>query len=269
MRCRYCGKELALLKRLTGGGGFCSEAHKQSYQDEYNQLGLSRLLQAHKKGGETESSGKNTAPPVATEEPAAKEPVAKEPLQKERPTNTIVTGSASLRISSLEASIAEDSVTRDTAAEAPAKPPAEPAAEPLEIASFLRDSPAVSALPETPHLEPWLEFSSGPAVADWQFQDEVPTLSTATPVSLALGPNVTLPEHSVVSANLTPREFENGHGRPSPPWQVTVTHQLPSAGPVSIEVNASAVDFAADRSIAGELGFQTAVLVEDSQLLEL
>jgi hypothetical protein len=46
MRCRHCGKELALLKRLRGGGEFCSEAHRQSFQDEYNQLALSRLMQA-------------------------------------------------------------------------------------------------------------------------------------------------------------------------------------------------------------------------------
>src|SRR5579862_8636199 len=46
MRCLYCDKELALLKRLRGGGEFCSDAHRQSYQDEYNQLALNRLLQA-------------------------------------------------------------------------------------------------------------------------------------------------------------------------------------------------------------------------------
>src|SRR5438270_12343048 len=46
MRCLYCGKELALLKRWTGGGEFCSDAHRQQYQEEYNQLALNRLLQA-------------------------------------------------------------------------------------------------------------------------------------------------------------------------------------------------------------------------------
>lgn len=46
MRCLYCGKELALLKRLTGGAEFCSDAHRKSYQSEYNDLALSRLLQA-------------------------------------------------------------------------------------------------------------------------------------------------------------------------------------------------------------------------------
>jgi hypothetical protein len=77
MRCRYCGKELALLKRLTGGGGFCSEAHKQSYQDEYNQLALSRLLQAQRKD-KTESAGKAPEGTVAVEEPAAQERVLEE-----------------------------------------------------------------------------------------------------------------------------------------------------------------------------------------------
>ncbi len=46
MRCLYCGKELALFKRLRGGE-FCSDAHRQSYQEEYTQLALNRLLQAN------------------------------------------------------------------------------------------------------------------------------------------------------------------------------------------------------------------------------
>ena len=35
MRCLFCGKELALLKRWTGGGEFCSDAHRQRYQEEF------------------------------------------------------------------------------------------------------------------------------------------------------------------------------------------------------------------------------------------
>jgi hypothetical protein len=46
MRCLYCGNELALFKKLTGGSEFCSEAHRQKYQEEYNKLALSRLLQS-------------------------------------------------------------------------------------------------------------------------------------------------------------------------------------------------------------------------------
>src|SRR5690242_2990177 len=48
MQCLYCGKELALFKRLTGSE-FCSDAHKRSYQEEYNRLAVSRLLQAQPK----------------------------------------------------------------------------------------------------------------------------------------------------------------------------------------------------------------------------
>ena len=46
MRCLYCGKQLALLRRLTGGGEFCSDAHKSSYHEEYNRLALTRLIAA-------------------------------------------------------------------------------------------------------------------------------------------------------------------------------------------------------------------------------
>jgi hypothetical protein len=276
MRCRYCGKELALFKRLTGGGGFCSEAHKQSYQDEYNQLALSRLLQAQKKG-QTESSPKKSGPRVAVEEPAVEEPVAEEPVLEGPASNAPVMESAPLEIISLETSVAEDAVTRDArirygeqSRKAPAEIPVEPDAEPLEIANFLSDNPAMAALPdETPHLEPWQEFSSGPAVADWQFENGAPTLSTAAPVALDLQFNASPTEHPVAPANLTPQEFANGHGQPTPPWKVTTPNRLPSAGPVSIEVAASAIDFTEDRGMAGGVDFKTAVLVEGSQLLDL
>ena len=46
MRCLYCGKQLALFKKLTGGGEFCSDAHKQKYHEEYNRLALNRLMEA-------------------------------------------------------------------------------------------------------------------------------------------------------------------------------------------------------------------------------
>ncbi len=65
MRCLYCGKELALLKRLTKGGEFCSDAHKHSYQEEYNRLGLSRLLQARSRADESKVAQKPPAGPAA------------------------------------------------------------------------------------------------------------------------------------------------------------------------------------------------------------
>jgi hypothetical protein len=57
MRCLYCGKELALFKKLTGGGEFCTEEHRQRYHDEYNRLALSRLLQAPVADAERSESG--------------------------------------------------------------------------------------------------------------------------------------------------------------------------------------------------------------------
>src|SRR5580704_15505778 len=67
MRCLYCGKQLALLKRLTGGGDFCSDAHKHSYQEEYNRLALSRLLQAQSKPGEVKFSANRGPSPTPAE----------------------------------------------------------------------------------------------------------------------------------------------------------------------------------------------------------
>jgi hypothetical protein len=61
MRCLYCGRQLALFRKLTGGGDFCSDAHRQSYQDEYNRLALSRLLQTQTPGEEAPAG--NLPPP--------------------------------------------------------------------------------------------------------------------------------------------------------------------------------------------------------------
>jgi len=45
MHCLYCDRPLALLKRLTGDGEFCSKEHRKIYQREHNQLALERLLE--------------------------------------------------------------------------------------------------------------------------------------------------------------------------------------------------------------------------------
>jgi hypothetical protein len=98
MRCLYCGKELALLKRLTGNGEFCSDQHKQSYHDEYNRLALSRLLQAQTKTeeGRAKSSGKGNAGPAETASPSNKRergPAMPVPVaQKMEPVATVVAG---------------------------------------------------------------------------------------------------------------------------------------------------------------------------------
>ncbi len=263
MRCRYCGKELALLKRLTGGGEFCSDSHKQSYQDEYNRLALGRLLQAQKIS-QAESTGKKPLPTPAARV-AVEEPATEQARPQEHAKNGSASESLPLEISSLEGSVAEQPA-------APQAPP-ETEAEPLELADFLVEVPVTAVLgEEAPYLETWLEFTSGPAVADYQFQNESATLLPLPTelLSLDLQPNAApAAEQSAASANLTPHEFSNGLSQPTLPGRVSASHHFPAPGPIFIEVPVSVIEFAADQSIAGELDFETFVVVEDSRLLEL
>src|ERR1700724_3792292 len=73
MRCLYCGKHLPLFRKLTGGGEFCSDTHRETYHDEYNRLAVSRLLQAQARPDEAKLAAQAAAvaAPVAveTEEP--------------------------------------------------------------------------------------------------------------------------------------------------------------------------------------------------------
>lgn len=69
MRCLYCGKHLALFRKLTGGGEFCSDAHRDKYQEEYNRLAVSRLLQAQTRPDEVKKPSKRkseSTPAAAT-----------------------------------------------------------------------------------------------------------------------------------------------------------------------------------------------------------
>src|SRR5579863_4838648 len=164
MRCLYCGKELALLKRLTGGGEFCSDAHKQSYQEEYNRLALSRLLQAQKKGQQASS------PPAQNAEPQSQAAVAVEEPAPE-PTTEETALEADVGPLMEEASGAEVQSPSEVVAETEVHISEEP--EPLETAGFLLESPVLVALEEeTPYQEPWLELAVGPAMSEWQLQNE-------------------------------------------------------------------------------------------------
>src|SRR5260370_29627483 len=69
MHCLYCDRPLALLKRLTGDGEFCSKEHRKIYQKEHNQLALARLLESQPK-----PKGKQRLEPAESSQPAA--PVA-------------------------------------------------------------------------------------------------------------------------------------------------------------------------------------------------
>ena len=165
MRCLYCGKELALLKRLRGGGDFCSDAHKHSYQEEYNRLALSRLLQAQKKGQQANNPPAPNAAPPPNAVVALQEPVREEP---EHPGD----GPEVNARSRSHARVAIGAVNGEEPASEAVESPVSAEPEPLETAGFLWESPALAALPEeTPFAEPWLELSAGPAMSDLPLQN--------------------------------------------------------------------------------------------------
>jgi hypothetical protein len=82
MRCLRCGKDLPLLKRLSGGE-FCSDAHRREYHQEYSELALSRLLQALPQNPPPGEALPGLTPPVQTIDPlpiTAPEKIAPEKL---------------------------------------------------------------------------------------------------------------------------------------------------------------------------------------------
>jgi len=66
MHCLYCDRPLALLKRLTGDGEFCSKEHRKIYQQEHNQLALERLLETQ---------------PASNKKPTARKPRNDTPIE--------------------------------------------------------------------------------------------------------------------------------------------------------------------------------------------
>jgi hypothetical protein len=287
MRCLYCGKELALLKRLTGGGDFCSDAHKQSYQEEYNRLALSRLLQAQKKGQDPPKPPAQNAPPPPTVTVALEEP-APELVHEEAPrrTDAVPVMEVTLDEDQAEAvseasanAVAEEESSTEEAVEEAALVSEEP--EPLEMAGFLLENPSVSAVPEetpyleTPYVESWLELSSGPAMSEWQLQNgAVFTLSSADLLALDLHPNPSGIQERAFPADLAPQSFVGVP--PDPPVsavakakQTAATNRWPTGGAIALDVAPSFTDPVADQTFVQPVGFETTVLLDDSELLEL
>jgi hypothetical protein len=95
MRCLYCGKQLALFRKLTGGGEFCSDSHKHAYHEEYNKLALSRLMEAQTRqedrGARTADAGTNAqvgATPPELAEPKARGGYLKQSVNPRSPGET-------------------------------------------------------------------------------------------------------------------------------------------------------------------------------------
>ncbi len=220
MRCLYCGKELALLKRLTGGGDFCSDAHKQSYQEEYNRLALSRLLQAQKKGQQTNSPAQSAPPADASI--AVEEPVEDEAAIRAESSPVLEVAVEEASVSEVSEAVMDSSAVDESTAEAETSPEdslsAEP--EPSQAAGFLLESPAIAAVTteDSPYLEPWLELSPGPAMSEWQLQNGSFSLSSADLVAVDLRPTPSsIPDHAS-AIDLTTQAFAGAPPNPSLSW---------------------------------------------------
>jgi hypothetical protein len=252
MRCLYCGKELALLKRLRGGGDFCSDTHKHSYQEEYNRLALGRLLQAQKKGQQV-----NNSPAPNAEPPPQAVLALQEPVREELPaTVTAVNGGA--------------------AASKAVEPPVRAEPEPLETAGFLWERPALAAWPAgTLFAEPWLELAAGPAMTDLPVQNGAAFLfSPADLLALDLRPKASSLEDRAFSADLTVQAFTGAQPNHFPLAVATnpknaKKNRMPWSAAIGMDIAPRQVESDPDRSLAQPVAFDSTAVLEGSRLLEL
>jgi hypothetical protein len=161
MRCLYCGKELALLKRWTGSGEFCSDAHRQRYQEEYNQLALNRLLQA-------KPSGESKPPATDGKTPEARTPGDAKPEGDLRPAEP---KRAEEALRATPAPVRQPPVHREPAATQPAIRAPAPSREP--------ERPLGTHAPVKP--EP--EIVAPAALAEFLVELPVPVMAKVMPMS--------------------------------------------------------------------------------------
>ena len=261
MRCLYCGKELALLKRLTKGGEFCSDAHKHSYQEEYNRLGLSRLLQARSRADESKGVQKPEATPIA--------PVA----LAERSVEEIAVEEVAVKV--------EEVAVKQAAAPPPIAPAviaAPPEPPPPAMAGFVMETLSVSAPPEpAPYLEPWISGdapTSPPPAPAWRLEGpsiEYPffTLPSAGLVPLEIQPGVCESDYALMDTSVAPRESASPRVQLSMPLTVTSSHEFPRGGSVAIEILPRPSESSCYASLNGAVDFSYPVGMHVFDLLDL
>jgi hypothetical protein len=198
MQCLFCGKELALLKRLRGGGEFCSEAHRKEYQEQYEQLALARLLQA-------KPSGEPAAPLIP--EPALEKAVEQAPIPAQPQQRQIHARTPVAMIESAEASH-----------------PAEEGS-PAPLAGFVRDLlvPAITEFQQESTLEMHtVTAPSLPGAAASAASGDTGSLPSAPRVDF--GPSLqALDHHTRNERGMELREFAG----PTPLMEI---HLRPAAG---------------------------------------
>ncbi len=207
MRCLYCGKELALLKRWTGGGEFCSDAHRQQYQEEYNKLALNRLLQAQPSGEQKPEKTPEKIPEKAKE---SKPKASPEPRALPEPAIAPVVAPA----------VAE---VREPKPQPKLQPKPEPVMEPVRAVA-----------PEPVHqvvaVEPEPEPEEEEAPLEWGFFVELPAPVTAETRAMASG------EYDFVRTFQPALPSGNGHV-----WGL----ELAEAGQVVLEPSSRILDHVA------------------------
>jgi len=275
MRCLYCGKELALLKRLRGGGEFCSDAHRQSYQEEYNRLALSRLLQAQKKPEKPDKAAlaeKPEKPAKSNKEqaPAPQAPVLQQP-EAQAPEAPVP------QIAASEAQPVPEAVPE------PEREKPQPAAahplEDMEPGGFLVEFPCVPAVAEildgvTPQAAQYLEANPeeqpAPALVSCDVDPQVYDLSTSELVPLpALTNSASTAEATVRNTLAAPGEFEATKPAASVSWKVVSRRVLPSAAATPLELPALGLKFEADRDFAQPVNFNRVIQIENRPRWEL
>jgi hypothetical protein len=261
MRCLYCGKELALLKRLTKGGEFCSDAHKQSYQEEYNRLGLSRLLQARSRADESKGVPKPPAAPVAPVTVA-------EPSVDEIAVEEVVAQAE-------EVAVIEAAPPPPIAPAVIAAPPEPP---PPAMAGFVMETPSISAPPEpAPYLEPWMSGeapTSPPPTPAWQLEGPSAerqsfTLPSAGLVPLEMQLGVCESGYALMDTSVTPRESASPRVHLSMPLTVTSSHEFQRGGSIAIEILPRPSESSCYASLNGAVDFSYPVGVQVFDLLDL
>jgi hypothetical protein len=248
MRCLHCGKELALLKRWTRGE-FCSEAHKQSYQEEYNRMGLSRLLQAQPKVANAK-----------TQQSRDKTPLSETPVLVQEPPVEVVEEALELQES-----------TPELVAAATEEVKQESAWEPDEMANFVRENqPAPLSVEVAPYLEPWQRGLTAPVSPTWIFEGrEETTLPAAGVIELKFRPNLSDTEHSAPEVKVTANQFVQSQAIPPALAAILAANKLPEAGPVEVNIDPQSGEWSTVENLAGLFSSPGEVAFRNSALLVL
>ena len=240
MRCLYCGKELALLKRWTGGGEFCSDAHRQRYQEEYNQLALNRLLQA-KPPAEAQPEASKPAPPVQPPDRASTKAASRPKEPEAAPSSVAIAISEIPRPAPIE--ILQAAPVYVSAEATPEEQPDQKA--PAKMAGYLVELPVSALAGAAAFSNPDLEFLAAAAGAELPHRPAEAAGTEQETRYLEFGGLLSIPVSNVVLScapggsrerRLEIREF--------PRHAPVVEFELSPAGETGLEAWSEAVDFA-------------------------